>query len=151
MDKNTLTNYIFAALCTADMLTGIIAQSMHGTFYLTLFYKKASCSLPLVLTGSAFIFVAISFFTLLAIHVERYIAVFHPFTFEKIAADTGLIKKIILFSWTIITILVSLCFLTPQLVMYTALGSILYPTSFIWSCYVQVKIVWSGAQDNKKY
>ena len=140
-DKNTLTNYIFTALCTADMLTGLIAQVQFGTLYLKLFYKKASCSLLFASAGSGFFFVAMSFFTLLAIHVERYFAVFHPFTFEKIAADTRLIKKMILFSWAMIAILVSVSSLTPQFVMFKFIALILVPTGFIWSCFVQVKIV----------
>ena len=140
-DKNTLTNYIFTALCTTDMLTGLIAQVLFGALYLKLFYKKASCSLLFASTGSGYFFVAISFLTLLAIHVERYSAVFHPFTFVKIAADTRLIKKMIFFSWVMIAILVAVSSFTPQFVMFRFIASILVPTGFIWSCFVQVKIV----------
>ena len=140
-DKNTLTNYIFTALCTTDMLTGLIAQVLHGTFYLRLFNKNASCSLLFGTTGIGYFLVAISFLTLVAIHVERYLAVFHPFTFENIAADTGLVKKIMLLSWVIMAILVSVSSFTPKFIIFKFISLILVPTGLIWSCYVQVKIV----------
>ena len=52
-----------------------------------------------------------------------------------------LIKKIMIITWLIVAIMISLCFLTPHLIMLTAFAAILIPTAFIWSCYVQMKIL----------
>ena len=141
IDENTLTNCIFTSLCTTDMLTGINRPIIIRYILLNSFLQQGILYSAFEYDCKWVFFVAVSFLTLLAIHVERYIAIFRPFTFEKIAADTDLIKRLILLSWAIVATLVTLCFFTPRFVMYTVISSILTPTAFIWSCYVQVKIV----------
>ena len=139
-DKDTITNYVFTSLCTTDMLTGLIVQPLYGTLYLTVFHGNAFCELLYATIGFAYFFVAISFFALIAVHVERYLGLYYPFYYKTIKTDTGLIKRIILAMWIFTVIFVSLCFLTPHLIMYACLAALLAPAAFIWSCYVQVKI-----------
>ena len=140
-DKNTITNYMFTNLCISDMSTGLVVQPLYGALYLTVFHQKTTCSLIFVTIGFGYFFVAISFLALLGIHVERYLGVFHPFYHNNIKTDTSLIKRVILAAWMVTAILVALCFLTKNLIMYTVLAAFLAPTAFICSCYVQVKIV----------
>ena len=52
-----------------------------------------------------------------------------------------MITKVMVTGWITAAILVSLCFLTSRLIMFTVLVAALLPTVFMWSCYVQVKIV----------
>ena len=139
--KNNITNLIYRNLCTADMLTGLFAQPTFAAFNLMAFQGKVYCSLLYVTTGCSFFFVAVSFLSLLAIHTERYLGVFYPFKHHKIKTDTTLIKKLILTGWILTAVLVSLSFLTPRLIMLAVVCDILIPTVFMWSCYVQVKIV----------
>ena len=138
---NNITNLIFRSLCTADMLTGLFAQPAFAAFYLIAFQKHISCSLIYISTAFSFFFVAVSFLSLLAIHIERYLAVFYPFKHHIIKTKTILIKKLILTGWILTAILVSLCLLTPRFIMFAVFSVVLIPTVFMWSCYVQVKIV----------
>ena len=139
--KNSITNYIYRSLCMADMLTGLLAQPAFAAFYLTVFHRKTYCSLLLIYFGCNYFFVTVSFLGLLAIHVERYLGVIYPFKHNKIKTDTVIITKMILAGWILAAFFVSLGFLTPQLIMFTVVAAALIPTVFMWSCYVQVKIV----------
>ena len=139
-DRNTITNYVFTSLCTTDMMTGLIVQPLYGIFYLTVYRRNTFCGLLYTTIGFAYFFVAISFFALIAIHVERYLGICYPFYYKTIKMKTSLIKKIILGMWILTAIVVLLCFLTPNLMMYSVLAALLAPVAFIGSCYVQVKI-----------
>ena len=149
-DRNTITNYLFRSLCITDMLTGLLAQPLFGALYLNVFSKKASCSLLVATVGSGYFFVTISFFTLLGIHIERYLGVFHPLYHSKIKTKTTLIKKIIVTGWVLTAIYVLLCFVTPYLILFTVSYAVFVPVSFTWCCYVQVKIVREVYRINKR-
>ena len=140
-DRDTITNYIFTSLCTADMLTGLFAQLLYGTFHVNVFHNKSFCPLLFATSGSGYFFITISFFTLFAIRVERYIGVFRPLHYEKIALDDILIKKIIVITWLATAVFILICFFTPHMIMYKIFVAIVVPIAFIWSCYVQLKIV----------
>ena len=140
-DKNKITNYFYKSLCMADMLTGLVAQPAFAAFYLTVFHRKTDRSLLFINTVCSDFLVSVSFLGLLAIHTERYLGVFYPFRHNKIKTNTIMITKLILSGWIVTAIFVSLCFLTPRLIMWTVSVAALIPTIFMWSCYVQVKIV----------
>ena len=140
-DKNTITYCIFKSLCATDMLTGLLAQSLYGVYYVTVFYKKTYCSLVYVHIGFGFFFVTVSFLCLFAIHIERNLGVFHPMTHFKIKTDTSFITRIILASWALTAIYIPICFFTPRLIMYKITAAVLITVVFVWSFYVQIKII----------
>ena len=140
-DKTFITKAIFTSLCLTDMLTGILAQTFYGVLYITVFNAEKYCFLLLATIGCSYFFVATSFFALLAIHVERFLGVFHPFYHKRIKTDASLIKIIALTTWILTAVSVAVSFFTPHLIMYTILAAIFTPIVFVWSCYVQVKIV----------
>ena len=140
-DKNTITNCILANLCATDMLTGLLGQSVYGAHYLNVYHNKKVCSLYLTTIGSGYFFVTVSFFTLFSIQTERYAGVFYPFHYEKVAEDEKFIRRILTVTWLISGILLLVSFFTPHLILHTFVAAIIVPIVFIWSCYVQVKIV----------
>ena len=123
------------------MLTGLFAQLTYGAFYLTVYYNKVICSLLLITIGCDYFFVAVSFFTLFLIQTERCFGVFHPFRYEKLVADGKSVRKIILIIWIISGTMVLVSFFTPKLILLTIIAALLIPAVFIWSYYVQIKIV----------
>ena len=139
-DKNTISNCMFTSLCATDMLTGLLGQSLYGVYYVTVFYKKTYCSLVYVHIGFGFFFVTVSFLCLFAIHIERYLGVFHPMTHYKIKTDTSFITRIILASWALTAIYIPICFFTPCSIMYKNTIGVLIPVVIVWSFYVQMKI-----------
>ena len=122
-------------------MTGVFSQFLYGTFYLTVFYKKAFCSMLFVTIACSYLLIAVSFFSLFAIHVERYLGICHPLNHVLIKTRNSLINKIILFTWINVATYIAASFFTPELIMYTVLAIVVVPVAFIWSFYVQVKIV----------
>ena len=141
-NKNTITNYILVSLCATDMLTRLLlAQSVFGAFYLNVHYESVTCSLFLFTVGNSYFFVSVSFCTLFVIQTERFLGVFLPFKHEPLAANRCFKRKIILASWISSCILVLASIFTPHLILHTIAACMFIPSVFIWSCYVQIKIV----------
>ena len=136
-----ITKYIFTSLCITDMLSGLFAQLLYGTLYITVFHYKVYRGLLLATIGCSYYLIATSFLALLAIHVERFLGVFYPFFHRRFKTDSGLIKKMVASAWIFTAILVSGTFFTPHLILYTTVAAVLLPIVFVWSCYVQIKIV----------
>ena len=125
--KNKIKNYLCRSLWMADMLTGLLSQPAFAALNLAVFHRKKSCTLLFMSATCGYFLVIVSFFGLLAIHIERYLGVFYPFRHNRIKTDTIMITKLILTGWRLSAICLSLCFLTPDLIMFTVFATAVIP------------------------
>ena len=108
-------NFLLASTSLWDLLTGIFSILPWVIVLIMTFSRTHSCALFLFATFSAHSFGLISFLTLTLSSIDRYVAVFQPFFYEKYVNDNPcLYIKCVSFITGIVLLINGLSFLTQN-------------------------------------
>ena len=81
---HTPSNMLLASLCFSDLLVGVVTQPVYLAFMLKLLLLETPCeTLITVLQWSGIILNGMSFIIVLYITIDRYVAVCHPFFYDR--------------------------------------------------------------------
>ena len=137
----TPSNFFISGLAIMDACTGIITFPSHAAVNFMLSAHWMSCPLRLFLTFAGYFFGSCSLFSLILIATDRYMAVFHPYTYGRLTLQRKQIAKPLALTWIISFVMVASSFLTPKFILYTAFIVVTLVILLIWSVYTQGKIL----------
>ena len=137
----TPSNLFISGLSITDTCTGMVIFPSHAAVNLMLSAHWMSCPLRLFLTFAGYFFGSCGLFCLILISTDRYLAVFHPYVYERLTLEHRRVIKLIAITWTISLILVILSFLTPRFILYIIFIVVILIILLIWSLYTQGKIL----------
>ena len=81
---HTPSNMLLASLCFSDLLVGVLSQPLYMAFMLKILLLETPCKTHIsVLQWSGIILNGMSFIIVLYITIDRYVAVCHPFVYER--------------------------------------------------------------------
>ena len=134
----TPSNTLLAALCCSDLFIGLIT---HPTFIATLMclqlMREPSSMLMQVLKWSGITLSGMSFFTVLYITLDRYVAVCFPFLYERQATIKKYIAIVV--SMWVFNILITILNQTAYTMYYGTVTVIAFGVMFY--CYIKIYLV----------
>ena len=134
---------ILLSLATTDFTAGLIAQPLHIARITLLVAKHGytSCALDISTVALGYSLIAVSFFTVSYVTLERYLAVFYPFYHERRCTRRSSLK------WLIIIWIIGSAYGAVGCLPYehTRLGfivmvSLIGTVFLIWNCFAYSKI-----------
>ena len=108
------SNILLCAVAVTDLITGLTATPIMGVLHLCRYLKLVSC--PLYLPGVIVTFSVTftTFVTMLLISIDKYIAIFHPFTYNARIGNNVLITAVGIM-WTLVLLCSAFSIFTSEL------------------------------------
>jgi len=137
----TLSNLILCSLALTDMLTGLITQPLFATLMITSAFCVKFCFINTftIIIGNTLSSISMS--SLFLINLDRHISIFYPFYYEKRKDAKLKLLIIIVMIWLINISVVLASLATPNMVLTMIAGSTVAFVIFIWSFYVNIRVV----------
>ena len=137
----TLPNILLANLSMTDMFTGLLMQPCFGVYHILTTQGNSSCLLQTVSNCFAYYFASVSYLTIICIWTERYFAIFHPYYYMKWITKE-LLVKLLIGLWIF-------CFVYYGIFLLLRIGieenralvALIVPVTFLWSLFVQLKVI----------
>ena len=112
----TKSNIALACLSTTDLIVGLVVQPLHITEASLLLKGEQFCPLTDLSNKVAFKCLLASFYHLVLLNVERYVAIKHPFAYETLVTEIRIVTASCL-AWAVAIILNSKNLLTTAILI----------------------------------
>ena len=134
----TKSNIALACLSTTDLIVGLVVQPLHITEASLLLKGEQFCPLTDLSNKVAFKCLLASFYHLVLLNVERYVAIKHPFVHETRVTEIRIIIASCL-AWAVAIIIYSKNFLTIAILVIFQMLLVVVSVYFNVSVYKEVR------------
>ena len=135
----TVSNLLLTSLAVSDFSTGMLTQPLIITSLSVILRCRSICWLFVSSFQTGYYLAMVSFLTLIAVSLDRYIAIFYPYKYQHLTASNSRALRIIIVTWMLPIITVAVSFATNNMRLQSLVLAILAPLAIILSAVAQVR------------
>ena len=133
------SNIFIISLCVSDLLSGLISQPIYAVSLYQQSYGVTSCLLRYVsfLSGAPLAIVSVS--TVAGIAFERFLALFKPYTYERVITSKRIIR-VLSAIWPSVFATFIVCFVFGAMNFFKFFSAAILVANICWNIFVYLKI-----------
>lgn len=134
----TASNLLLSGLATSDFFIGLIIEPSKAISTIHVLNCASVCSLYAVVFIMGYYLATVSFLILTMVSIDRYIALTHPFNYQRLTSSNAVIRHVMLFVWIVPLIFIIVSIILRQMRAISLVFTILAPLSIAISITAQV-------------